>query len=385
MSAGDDQPSSPMNFASSTTAGQKDYWLPMEKNTLEFYLTYSQFDNTDFTTYFDTWSLGANEKTLFKERNMERNGWAMGWLANDVTRDPDTGALIKDNSLGGSVKMDVFIHDGVGDPNLPGFGISRSNPQVSLSNEISDLTHDGAQWHPPTYSDATQGYDTGSAVNQAYKAVLGLTDPQFDTVVNSMSVREYDPNALIVTNKAIDLNRTPAQLILDGVLDHNGQQYLYQDAFLNRDPTDANYGEPYAAGSNDGGVIAGLLGQSAYDPNVNNWGDQQVIRIDLSAETFTDGNITQIVFYDFGDSIPGSVAPTDPNQVNPRKIVFGIDTTQTVDHGQIYFDAPNQPRIWFPENRIYIAQVRDVPEPATGVLLLAGGLVIAARRKRKHT
>ncbi len=136
--------------------------------------------------------------------------------------------------------------------------------------------------------------------------------------------------------------------------------------------------------ANDGGVLGGLAGLSDYNPVDNNWADQQVIRIDVS-ELMLE-TVNEIAFYDFGNSIPGGVGV---GQVNPVEILFGVDLAQTVAHGQVFHDANkngvwNAGEVWFPENRIYIAQVNDVPEPGTMILLAAGGAALILRRTKRR-
>ena len=72
----DDMPSGPMNFASSTTPGAENYWLPREKNAVQFYMTYSQYDNNDWATFSD--AMTGDAKTIVQQRNLERNAWALG-------------------------------------------------------------------------------------------------------------------------------------------------------------------------------------------------------------------------------------------------------------------------------------------------------------------
>ena len=243
---------------------------------------------------------------------------------------------------------------------------------MTLSNDISHLAWDN-EFIPPHWDETTQSYNPNHHANVLYKQHLNLTDAEFNQIVQSMAV--YERYAMgVAPSEAIAPNRTPAQ-IAASLFEHDGvTPYLYQDAF--------QYRESYVDYSNDGGVIAGLFGQESYDPVVNNWGDQQVIRIDLSDRTFKAGDIDKLVFYDFGDSVPSSVDGGDPNQLDPRKIEFFIDPNQTVAHGQIYFDDGSGNRIWFPENRIYIAQTL-VPEPMTLALLGIGGSVLAFRRRRR--
>ena len=65
-------------------------------------------------------------------------------------------------------------------------------------------------------------------------------------------------------------------------------------------------------------------------------------------------------------------------QVSPRLIVFFAD-----EGGNLYLDDGNG-RIYFPENRLFIAVTNEIiPEPATLCLLMLGaGTMIVLRRRR---
>jgi len=212
------------------------------------------------------------------------------------------------------------------------------------------------------------------AANSTRMTYNGLSAADLNDIVNSMELREYEPYGL-GAGEVIWPNRRPSE-ILANLTDHKGDPYTYLDAFLER--------ALYHDGASDGGVIAGLAGQSFYDHQINNWGDQQVIRIDISQETLasgdpsTNGNIEKIIFWDFGD-------PGTGDQINPTPIIFYVDMTQTIAHGQIYWQDPvSGNKIWFPENRIYIAQV--VPEPGSLSLILIGSVgIILIRRRRRRT
>ena len=90
------------------------------------------------------------------------------------------------------------------------------------------------------------------------------------------------------------------------------------------------------------------------------------------------GNIDEIIFWDFGASTPGAPGT---QQTDPVAIVFGIDRTRTVAQGQIYYDDGGV-RTYFPDNRIYIAQVH-IPEPATLAFCVLGGVGVVLRRRRR--
>ena len=130
-------------------------------------------------------------------------------------------------------------------------------------------------------------------------------------------------------------------------------------------------------------MIAGLSGYDEYSSALGTpqkatcWGEQQVIRIDFDTETF-DG-IDEIIFYDWGD-----IDPASGQQTNPQAIVISVDASNN-----LYYDADasggvSPGDIYFPDNRIYIAQV-VLPEPATAMILAIGGAGQIARRRRGST
>ena len=351
----DHRSSSPINRAS-TTSAEDNYWLPREKNAIHFYLSYSQYDNNDWATMY-TGQTGL-EDAVVRDRSMSRNGWHLGWVTGDQIRDAD-GNYTNDQTLAGTVKMDVLVHNGQATNEIGGFGINRSNPQVSISNHISAM----ARWHnkfePPLFDSTAGSYNV--TANAARLALQTTETPIWTTstlqsVVDSVELREYNPYSSEVDGKAVDSARTPNQLLSDGVTDHNGSAYLYQDAFIGRNT--------YTDGASGGGVIAGLAGQSDYNPSLNNWGDQQVIRIDFDPSTFVtgdpiaDGNITKVVFYDFGYA-PGS------GQISPHEIVLDLADTSL-----------------FPENRFFIATVEMIPEPTTLAAMSLGGAGWLLNRRR---
>jgi len=371
-----DMPSGPMNFASATTPAAENYWLPRMKNAVQFYMTYSQFDNNDWGGSFADGQTG-DVKTILQQRNLTRNGWAMGWLTNDLTKD-DSGHYSSDQTVGGKVKMDVLVHDGKNDgtyvDSQANVQATRSNPQVSLSNDINNYSRDfyaaGGQWHPPVYDDTkVSGADKGYTweANRLRFEHNGHIEPEFHDATASMEVFETDPYSLTASNVVVGTRRPSA--ILAGLTDGNGNPYAYDDAFLQRNPADRSQGAPYDKDSSDGGVLAGLSGYDFYDPSdpnkVNDWGQQQVIRIDFDPSAFqtydaegnpTGGSITKIIFWDFG-YLPGS------SQISAIPIELDLsDLTK------------------FPEHRFYIAAV--IPEPATLSLLALGAAAVLLHRRR---
>lgn len=363
--AGYDYSSAPMNWATYTLDPSDpnrdnpnyNYWLPRQENSLSFYMTYSQFDNNDWanTNYGDT----ELTQDIVRQRNLERNGWALGWVSGDYDYQASATSTV-------GVNMDIYVHSGKLVTTVDDWGISLSNPHVGMSNDVDyrtglDTVGSDGGFHPAEFNETTQSYDW--PINELRMEANGLTQADLSTLVNSMEVMESDPFNLVTAALS---GRTPSAIATSGPDAPDGSDYLYQDAFITRahSPNTAT----------DGGVISGLGGFSEYDPELNNWADQQVIRIDVDPAMLVAGGITEIVFYDFGASDPGSAVS---DQVNPRTLIFNAD-----DLGNLYLDSLTG-RIYFPENRIYIATVSQIPEPASMALLCLGSLFTLLHRRKK--
>lgn len=367
QSVGQDWSSAPLNLASHTDPMQN-FWLDRPDNTLGFYMTYSQFDNNNWMGGY-TYGTSGTVLDIIKARNEQRNGYALGWLTDDINNSQDKVTEV------GQMKMDIFVHNGNMQIAVDSWGgaISYSNPQVALSDDISNKAIDNVgasgQWHPLQFDDSLPaGSDTYSwAANQTRLEWNGHDDPDRIQIMNSMEVAEWDPLNSTWSAEAVDPTKTPA-LIASNEVDHNGNPYVYEDSFRDRCVLHE--------GATDGGVVAGLSGYDNYNFQANNWGDQQVIRIDVG--DLTESTIESIIFWDFGDSTPGAAGT---QQTDPVAIMFGIDRTRTMAQGQVYYDGAG--RIYFPDNRIYIATV-NIPEPAAIVLMLSGMGVLLGRRWRRR-
>ena len=352
---GEDWMGAPLNAA--TTLATNNYWFQREPNTIAFYISYSQFDNNDWKNGFDYGGKTGAMLDILKQRHQDENGWVLGYLSN-ANSDAAYNA-----AAAGSVKMDIFVHNGQGTYDLPGWGENNSNPKVNVSNDMGPQSLDlvssvAGSYHPPMLDQATGSYSWSE--NMQRFIANGMTGADLLALVNSMEFREYLTGDGTWAGAAVEPNRIP-EIIEAMLTDHAGNPYLYQDAFRDR--------SELHDGANDGGLIGGLAGHSDYNPQLNNWGDQQVIRIDIDTSTLAEG-IEKILFWDFSD------------QVNPRKIELFVDLTQTVADGQIWIDDGAGGRIYFPENRVYIAQVAQIPEPLTLSLMAIGAGCLILRRRR---
>ncbi|MCK5114420.1 MAG: PEP-CTERM sorting domain-containing protein [Phycisphaerae bacterium] len=395
-----DKPSSPMNWATEynpaadPTKPEDNYWLTQKEDRMGFYMNYSQWNNSpeDFYTkdkYNSNSGAGGVSDdgklaAYYREKYGDRNGYAMAWLTN---KNNVNGS----NAPRSNVTMDVYIHDGKWNQDVQTFSgtdkSNNSNPQVAQSNDIySDLATDPISGlrYPGKYNEGTHDYD--AAVNQAWKDWFQyggktLSNADLATIAAAMEIREVDPEshgsglwANIFPGKSaeeIRLNPAIKQLLLDD--NQQVLEYLYQDAMMDR--------STYAENATDGGVISGLGAYGSEDFDINEWTQQQVIRLDLDFGNLTERTslIDEVVFYDFG-------AAAGASQINPVEIMFSVDGS-----GNLFFDANNDgiydqlTDVYLPDNRIYIAQVDITPEPATLVLLSVGMVGIVTRRLRKKS
>jgi len=334
--------------------------------------------------------------------------------------------------------------DGPGAPAITAGGdystISQSEPQVAQSNDMDLLARqDNNLMLAPDYLDNFVITDRTSATGYTYGATDGYTfagfndgkyrvdddlnagtssdeatEPEFDTVVASMDVREVNSYDLTAGGNndlggiaPIHSDKTPQALLEAGVTDGLGTNlYFYEDAFLQRDGLggDMTKGAQWVEGTTDGGVIAGLSGYDGYsefypdespgttanapaipdpnDPLYKRWAEQQVIRIDFDKASFDKDaleGISEIIFYDWG--FPD---PVTGQQTSPVAIIINVDDDQNLYYETGLTPGPSDDDIYFPDNRIYIAQVEMpiIPEPATMAMLFFGGSAILARRRR---
>jgi hypothetical protein len=352
-----DLTSAPMNWATYTLPGgdpnannpDYNYWLPRASNAVNFYMSYSQFDNNrwdDPNAFVYGDPNNPTQHEIVRQRHEGRNGWNLGWVIGDYdanqTQTPTT-----------QFNMDIAVHDGKLDSNVPSWGRSISNPQVSMSNDIDpvlslDTSLDYKTRHPAIFDDANGGYTW--AANELRMTANGYNSTDLAMLVNSQELQE---------KPGFDT----------GMLDPCGNDYLYQDAFTGR--------WHRVTGATDGGVIAGLSG---YD-KLTDWGDQQVIRIQIDRDSLMSGGITQVNFFDFGDSNAFTWGTNTGQQVNPSMISFYADAG-----GNLFMGDPNgDPNSWvyFPDNTIFIAVTNQIPEPATLCMLAMGaGLMLFRRRRR---
>jgi len=425
--AGPDYPSTPIDHQSVFTHNSPE-GLPQKARSVGFYMTYSHKDNANFDT---EWYSDGTPHDTFQQRNRQRNGWAMGWLTGETV--VDEFGNVQYGAASGRVKMDIFIHngksrnepDGSGYDDNYNFGnaqsdvwygpalsvpaggaystVSQSNPQVVQSNEMDLLARQdnnmmlAADYRDDTtalpqgyvYAGLNQGKYTVDGDGNSGTPVTAATLAEFNTVISSMDVREvnsYETSAgagddLGGVIDPIHGTDTPQALLDGGVTDGLGNPYLYEDSFFSRDG-ESNDGSPWVEGSTDGGVIAGLSGYDEYESKIKtpqkltHWGEQQVIRIDFDTDTF-DG-IDEIIFYDWG-----RIHPVTGQQTDPKAIVISVDASNNLYYDKDASGGVSPGDIFFPDNRIYIAQV--VPEPTTAVFLAIGGAGLIAKRRRGST
>jgi len=373
LGASGDLQGSPMNWATSTlpTADPDknnpayNHWLmpapattnATKTNSIDFYMSYSQLDNCAWQDPNFIYGDNATQRDIVRQRHSGRNGWVLGWVARD------------NKGTGGAINMDVFVHDGKMDANVAGWGRSISNPQVSMSDDMDpnlsmDMTLNYKTRHPAIYDDAANDYTW--AANQLRMTNNGYNAADLTTLVNSQELKETDPYGPLAGAVSA---RTPQSLVTAGIKSSDGNDYLYQDAFTER--------ASFTGYSTDGGVLAGLCGWA--DPNASTtaWGNQQVIRIDIAKETLLAGGIDRIVFHDFGTSSPGSTdgQVSNPGSPLPDPIILYADAG-----GNVYYLMGDGSKLYFPENRIYIAVT--VPEPGTLTLLVLGAFAAVLRPKR---
>jgi hypothetical protein len=405
----DNYPTNPMNYTSRIDIDpaadpNKNWWMPMDSNDnadqLRFYMTYSQWENNSpnyWANYDNGTAWGKALSEHYYEQNKDVNAYALGWVTHTIKRDA-AGNIIDDLSSRGTNVMDIYVHNGKFDGYVDEFGsdpegkLSWSNPQVVQSNDINSDSIDPSSTmrHIAKYDDdpASTGYGTYSEQanekRDAWNKANGMAGFDVDSVFSSMKIREVDPMGGSGGPGANDWEAIHSDLKPSDLA-----AYGYQDAVVDRGT--------YIENASDGGVVTGLSGEVTGE----GYADQQVIRIDLgdfnavwTTQDELDGlipagknvgdavtTIDEILFYDFGASTPGAAGT---QQTAPTEIVFGIDRTRTMEEGQIYCDLLGGGRVYFPDNRLFIAVVDPVPEPTTLALLAIGGAGLIWKRRRNR-
>ncbi|MBN1943054.1 MAG: PEP-CTERM sorting domain-containing protein [Phycisphaerae bacterium] len=372
---GDRVNTSPMNHAS-TGNPSDNLWLPRANRSLNFYMSYSQTDNNsagNFKNYGDNIENFEGYGSFMAERHGDADGWHLGWVINDYDNSKELGPSL------GNFDMDIFVHNG---RTLPGQATWISNPHVSGSNRMDDLCMDSAGNRVTVkWNQNTMAYD--DAANQAYiNFYQNSVDPNFNvgnddivTIGDSMEVHERNPYASGPNQYAGYIDTKDPQWVLDNM------DYFDPDAGISGEYKDYKYDDAFTQRSellqyqSLGGVIAGLSGYDNYDPEANNWWDQQVVRIDLGQEALAQ--LDTVIFYDFGyDTAQGASQTKDP----PVAIIFDVFFNAITGEYELYYNGERMK-----DNRIYIARVDIAPEPMTMALLSMGGLgLLGLRRRRKH-
>ena len=345
-------------------------------NSTSFYMNFSTQENMT-SLYYKTRSNGiSGYGSMLDERYSDTDGYALGW----TTQSTNAGFNL----------MKVSVHNGT-------LGTD-SNPQVASALGMTNAAKDPVTGvlYTPKYNDGADVYDMAS--NQArhlYQEAAWYAMNKTTENDSFRGLKLYDVPGTPYDGTMADVN-SPERLALYEQAGYDVSGYAYQDQFT-------NLGEFGTA--NEGGVINGLAG-TAFDPaDPDRVENQQVIRIDFAdfnltfADATTQGLLTteqwvgdyaatdlvnaidQLVFYDYGTA--GDAAAI--------AMLLDIDRSRTVAEGQIYMDN-NSNGVFdagdyaFADNRVFIAQLDEVPEPATMSLLALGGFgILRRRRNRKNS
>lgn len=349
------------------------YWINTEKkNRITLFTTYSQMDNNSKLDHDRLYYYDDAERKMMNEQTADRNGWALGWIAGGNDLDPNSTS-----EKTGQMNMDIYVKDGqFNGVNRELYGntnnYQNSNPKVVASNGIAPPSTDPNPDRTVkprfvlNYDQDRQAYsaDANEYRKQWYAKYGKENEFELDTILESMKFQEKDANKKdwSMTNGT---GHAGADLVnQDGTL-------VYEDAF--------NAQNEWYNDAATGGTVGGLGGK-----------DEQVVRIDLGDfnEEGLEG-IDEVAFLDF-TSFAYKPNDSSVSTVHPDEILFLVDRSRTWEEGQLYYDANgngqhDEGEAYFAENRLYLAleAPEDTPEPATMLLLTAGGIGFLARRKRK--